>query len=171
MMIVHELGHVLAAWLTGGGVERVVLHPLRLSRTDVAPNPHPHVVVWAGPLLGVLLPVGVWAACRMRGFAHAYLLRFFAGFCLIANGVYLGMGGFDHIGDAGDMLAHGSPHWLLWLFGLGAVPAGLWLWHGQGVHFGLGGAAHTHLRSVAYWTFGLALAIILCECLFFAVSM
>jgi len=35
---------------------------------------------------------------------------------------------------------NGSPVWLLVLFGLLAAPLGLYLWHRQGPHFGLGGA-------------------------------
>ncbi len=31
MMAVHELGHVVGAWLTGGRVAKVVLHPLTIS--------------------------------------------------------------------------------------------------------------------------------------------
>jgi hypothetical protein len=31
MMAVHELGHVVGAVVTGGNVERVVLHPLTIS--------------------------------------------------------------------------------------------------------------------------------------------
>ena len=45
MMIVHEFGHVLHAWFSGANVVKVVLHPLAISRTDVAPNPHPLFVV------------------------------------------------------------------------------------------------------------------------------
>jgi hypothetical protein len=138
MMIVHELGHVLGAVATSGHVERVVLHPLTISRTDVQPNPAPLAVTWAGPALGVLLPVLVlvaWRAVRMPGI---HLWRFFTGFCLIANGLYLAVGSFDRVGDAGDLLRHGAGAWQLWLFGIATVPAGLWLWHGQGKHFGLG---------------------------------
>ena len=36
MQAVHESGHVIGAWMTGGRVERVVLHPLTISRTDLA---------------------------------------------------------------------------------------------------------------------------------------
>ena len=35
MQAVHELGHAIGAWISGGHVERVVLHPLTISRTDV----------------------------------------------------------------------------------------------------------------------------------------
>src|SRR4051794_17898188 len=92
MMSAHELGHVLGAWLTGGGVVRVVLHPLTISRTEVAPNPAPLLVVWAGPLVGVALPLLAWGVACLLRWAGWYLLRFFAGFCLIANGAYIGVG-------------------------------------------------------------------------------
>ena len=138
MQAVHEAGHVVAAWLTGGRVVKVVLHPLSISRTDVAPNPAPSVVVWGGPLCGVLFPLAAWKlAARLRT-AGAFVFRFFAGFCLIANGGYIAFGSLDQIGDSGEMLRHGSPLWLLWLFGIVTMPMGFWLWHRQGAHFGFG---------------------------------
>src|SRR5947209_1664490 len=124
MQAVHESGHVVGAWLTGGRVAKVVLHPLTISRTDLAHNPNPLAVVWAGPLLGVLLPVAFWgvaAGLRMPG---AFLLRFFAGFCLIGNGAYIAGGSFGGIGDCGEMLRHGSSIWQLWLFGVVTIPIG-----------------------------------------------
>jgi hypothetical protein len=66
-----------------------------------------------------------------------FLFRFFAGFCLLANGLYLGVGSFNAIGDAGDILRHGSPQWTLWLFGLATAPAGLMLWNSLGPSFGI----------------------------------
>ena len=111
MMAVHELGHVVGAVVTGGTVERVVLHPLAISRTDVSPNPNPVLVVWAGPLVGVLLPLALLVIFKVGRVSLAYLSQFFAGFCLIANGAYIGVGSFARIGDAGDMLRHGSPRW------------------------------------------------------------
>jgi hypothetical protein len=140
MQLVHESGHVLAAWLTGGRVVKVVFHPLTISRTDVAPSPHPLLVVWAGPVVGVVVPVGAWLGVRALRLPGAYLGRFFAGFCLIANGAYIGAGSFDRVGDCGEMLRHGSPLWALWLFGVAAVAAGLGMWHRLGPHFGLGKA-------------------------------
>jgi hypothetical protein len=41
MQAVHELGHIFHAWLSGGTVTAVILHPLEISRTDVSPDPHP----------------------------------------------------------------------------------------------------------------------------------
>src|SRR5947209_12533057 len=108
MMAVHELGHILAAALTGGTVKHVVLHPLAISRTDVEPNPHPLAVDWAGPLFGVAAPLVIWAMAAARRLRLAFMPRFFAGFCLIANGAYVAAGSFAKIGDAGVMLRYGS---------------------------------------------------------------
>src|SRR5262245_47812947 len=124
MQAVHESGHVLGAWLTGGRVARVVLHPLTISRTDLGHNPNPLVVVWSGPVIGTILPLLLWmgaAALRVPG---AFVLRFFAGFCLLANGLYIGVGSFDRVGDCAEMLDHGSTMFQLWLFGAFTSPLG-----------------------------------------------
>jgi hypothetical protein len=164
MQIVHEFGHVLGGWLTGGRVARVVLHPLTFSRTDWAINPHPLLVAWAGPVFGVLLPLAGWLL--VRGRRGAYLARFFAGFCCIANGAYIAGGSFDRIGDAGDLLRYGSPIWLLWLFGLATIPLGLWLWHRQGPFFGLGAARGKVSVRAAYGTLVVVVMITIVEILF-----
>ena len=151
MQAVHELGHVLGAWVTGGRVACVVLHSLTISRTDLADNPHPLSVVWAGPVCGALLPFLLWAITRRIRPSEAFLARFFAGFCLLSNGLYIGIGSFDRVGDCGEMLRHGSPVWLLWGFGLFTVPFGLSLWHGQGAHFGWASAPGA-VSQTAMWT-------------------
>ena len=150
MQAVHESGHVLGAYLTGGRVAKVVLHPLTISRTELSDNPRPLLVVWAGPVLGVLLPLTLWGIATCLRLPGAFVLRFFAGFCLIANGAYIAGGSFDRIGDCGEMLRHGSAPWHLWLFGAATVPAGFWLWHRQGAHFGLGNAGAQVSAGVAY---------------------
>ncbi len=129
MQGVHECGHVLAAWLTGGTVERVVLHPFSISRTDVLPNPHPLAVAWGGPVFGVVAPLVALGAIRRLSSGFKVFLHFFAGFCLIANGAYIGVGSYYSIGDAGDLLRHGAPRWTLIVFGVAAFAAGLWFWH------------------------------------------
>lgn len=181
MQAVHELGHVLGAWITGGQVVAVDLHPLRISQTIVDPNPHPVVVVWSGPLFGVSFPLLVWAVCQFRcspgrrrhnrcnssidrpepsplpgghgpstpaanhGTQSNHVtashvtgwLRFFAGFCLVANGAYLGAAFWMPVGDGFDLLRHGVPVWQPVLFGIIGVSLGLSLWHGLGPMFGL----------------------------------
>jgi hypothetical protein len=67
--------------------------------------------------------------------------RLFAGFCLLANGVYLGAGWIDGIGDAGDILAEGGALWTLLLFGTVSVGAGLALIDGTHHELGFGRGA------------------------------
>ncbi len=138
MMAVHEAGHVLGAWVTGGTVTRVVLHPLAISRTDVEPNPIPLPVAWAGPIIGIVLPIALWVALSRLTLRTAFLARFFAGFCSVANGLYLGIGSLGRVGDAGDLLRSGASLWHLWLFGVLAVMAGFLMWNGQARSFEFG---------------------------------
>ncbi len=132
MMAVHELGHVVGAIVTGGVIERDVLYPLSNSRTDVSPNPHPAIVVWLGPVVGCVLPLAMFAVTPHRLTVMRNVVRFLAGFCLIANGAYISIGSFDRVGDCGEMLRTGTPHWAMLAFGVVTVPLGLYLWHGLG---------------------------------------
>ena len=160
-MAIHELGHVIAGLFTGGTITKVVVHPLAISRTDVSPNPNPLVTVWAGPIIGVILPLGIWAVFWKFKIPGDYLARFFAGFCLIANGAYIGTGSFENIGDAGDMMKHGSPIWLLWLFGIITAPIGFLSWHRLGTKFGLGESNGNVDEWAAYVSLGLFIALFL----------
>jgi hypothetical protein len=126
----------------------------------LAQNPSPLAVVWAGPIIGVAIPVILWAGAAAVRLPGAFVLRFFAGFCLLGNGLYIGVGSFDRVGDCGEMLRHGSSMWQLWLFGLLTAPLGLWLWHGQGPHFGLGPAKGVVSRCVTYASFLVCIGLI-----------
>lgn len=132
MMLVHEVGHALGAWVSGGGVRRVVVPLVGFSRTDVEPNPHPLLVVWAGPMVGSLLPLGIWSIFlgARRASSHAgKFAAFFAGFCLAANGAYLLGGAISPVGDVADMVRHGTARWVVGLVGVVLLGAGLWVWH------------------------------------------
>ena len=133
MMAVHEAGHVLHAWVSGGTVLTVRVPLVGFSITEFSTNPRPHFVAWGGAVWGSVLPLLVWAvfrALRWRGRAAA---QFFAGFCLTANGVYLGVGWVTGAGDAGDLITHGTPVGVMVAFGLVCSCAGLYLWHLLGV--------------------------------------
>jgi hypothetical protein len=131
MMTLHEAGHVLNALTSGGRVTGVTIPLLGFSRTDLSLNPHPLWVAWGGPVWGCLFAVAVLVlAGILRRFVIA--ARLFAGFCLIANGAYIGLGGLMTAGDGHDLLRHGAPGWSLILFGAVALTAGLWLWHRAG---------------------------------------
>ena len=163
MQAVHEFGHVVGAWATGANITKVALHPCIISRTDLGHNPHPSFVVWAGPIIGSVLPLSAFlvaAICRSPG---VYLFRFFAGFCLIANGFYIAFGPPEGGADTGVMALHGSPRWVMVLFGLLTAPLGMYLWHRQGPHFGLGEAEGKVSRKAVIVSASLLLAIVAVE--------
>jgi hypothetical protein len=158
MQVVHESGHVLLGWACGETVSKVVLHPLTISRTDVSHEFHPLLVTWGGPILGSLVPLVALGVTRAR---RSGVFPFFAGFCLIANGLYIGVGSFWGIGDTGDLIHYGSPRWTLMAFGLATVSLGLVLWNGLGPHFGLSEVN----RKVALGTLAFLLIVVLVEIL------
>lgn len=135
MEAAHESGHALAGWLSGGKVRRVLLLPWELSGTEFTCNPHPLFTAWGGFAGGVCLPLLLWLLlCRWKS---AHLLRFFAGFCLVSNGVYLCAGAFFRAGDCRELLMYGTPFLLLPLVGGAMAVAGFLLWNGQGGKFSL----------------------------------
>jgi hypothetical protein len=165
MQIVHELGHVLAAWVTGGRLAKVLLHPLAISHTLLSANPSPVVVARMGPLVGVLAPLLAWlVASRMR-VRGDFIWKFFAGFCLVANGAYLAGGSLCEMGDAADLIRYDTPRWLLWLFGALTIPSGLLIWNGLGQHFGLLDNFENIDRTVAYFVTATLACVILLELL------
>jgi len=135
-MAVHESGHVLAAWVSGGSVERVVLHPLQFSRTDLGSNPHPVFVALAGAVWGCVLPLGAWLVARGLKWKYEVLLRAFAGFCLVANGAYLGAAFILPVGDAEDLIRLGVPVWAFAVPGVLVFGVGVWVWDGLGERLG-----------------------------------
>lgn len=132
MMALHEAGHCIAAWWTGGVVERIHFPLLGFSQTILSANPHPLAVAWAGPLVGALVPALLIVIAPYNRSNLAVALRFFSGFSLIANGLYLGLGGFDRVGDCAELLNNGAQLWQLVTFGIGAFALGMYSWHRLG---------------------------------------
>jgi hypothetical protein len=167
MQAAHESGHVIGAWISGGRVTQVILHPLSLSHTDVHPNPLPLLVVWMGPMIGIAIPLLFWLLSVWCRCSCAYLARFWSGFCLVANGAYIGVGPVYPVGDAQTMLQHGNPAWILAFFGILATSLGFWIWNGLGSAFGLGlhgrPVSRRHVAAVT----GLLVLTVLGEVLFF----
>lgn len=167
MQIFHELGHVVGAWITGGTIERVILHPLTISRTDVSPNRNPLIVVWLGPTLGCLLPLTIWLLFPKRLVAVRNCLKFFAGFCLVGNGAYLLFGLPGRVGDCGTMLNCGTNPTVMISYGFVSITAGFWLWHQFGSPRRLFSEQFTIRSSLAISTMGMLFVVVTIELLFF----
>ena len=129
MMAVHEAGHVLHAWASGGKVAAVHVPLVGFSITRLASNPHPLFVAWGGVVWGGLIPLAAWAVLQRLRLQDRGSSQFFAGFCLVANGAYVGIGWTMRAGDAADLIRHGTPVWVLVVIGAGATCGGLLLWH------------------------------------------
>jgi hypothetical protein len=132
MMATHELGHCVAAWLTGGVIAKVHFPLLGFSQTFYLENPHPLAVAWAGAAGGAVFAVLLLGASRKMRRPYQQTLLYFAGFSLIANGLYLGLGGFDRVGDCAELLNHGAKLGQLVAFGIGATVLGIYSWHRMG---------------------------------------
>jgi hypothetical protein len=163
MMAVHELGHALHLVLTGGTVDYVALHPLAISYTHPGRNPRPLVVAWGGAIWGCVIPLVVLGVVRKLARSWAYLPAFFAGFCLVANGAYLAGDAFVQGGDGRDLVAHGSPVWLLVVVGVAAIAGGLRLWNGLGPYFGFGPAGGKVDRRAAVGTAVVLIVLLVLE--------
>ena len=164
MLAVHESGHVLHGWLSGARLDAVHLPLIGFSRTDFSDNPHPLFVAWGGALWGSGFPLAIFLAVRcFAAKRRLYLLAWFAGFCLVANGGYL-LGGAILTGgadDAGVILQHGGARWQLFVFGIVALVAGLYSWNGLGPYFGFGASRGQVDRRDAVWV-TIALLTVLC---------
>jgi hypothetical protein len=169
MMVLHEAGHVLHGWLSSAQIAEIHLPLLGFSRTDFIVNPHPLFVAWGGAVWGCLLPLAILAVVYYAVRNYSYLARWFAGFCLIANGAYLAAGSFYKSGadDAGVIMQAGGAQWQLLLSGIPTVILGIYFWNGLGPQFGLGVANYKVDRKV---TIGITAALLIIAILEIIVS-
>lgn len=128
MMLTHECGHCIHAVLSNGQVTNVSVPLVGFSETTIDPNPSPRFVAYGGAVWGVVIPSLLLLIWKLIG-RPPKLVWYFAGFCLIANGLYLAAGAMLRVGDARDLLRLGAPKLLLVVSGCVLTIAGLWLWH------------------------------------------
>ena len=104
MTFVHESGHILGAWASGGTLQHADLAPWHLPHSSFDPDPHPLITLWGGPIFGAIAPLVVALFVR-RGW-----MWFIAYFCLLANGSYLALAwvsGEQYL-DTTRLLQHGA---------------------------------------------------------------
>lgn len=142
MQLIHETGHLLAAHWFDVEVVRFHFGLLTISHTMLDDSGQTATtllaVTWAGPVVGMLLPLVFWGTAAVLRCRETFLLRFLAGSCLVANGCYLLFGPSDGFADTGILLAHGAARWQLITVGLIGVVGGFFTWNNQGHDFGIG---------------------------------
>ena len=81
---------------------------------------------------GSVIETAVWAFFSVARWPGRTLLQCFAGFFLIANGVYVGAGWTMRAGGAADLVRYGTPIWVLITFGVVATCGGVVMWTTSG---------------------------------------
>ncbi len=104
MTFTHEMGHIIGGTCCGGVLKSADLLPWHLPYSIFDPDPFPLVTLWAGLLIGVLVPV-VFAVIFQRDG-----MWFIANFCVLANGAYIATAWFsgDRYLDTPKLLEHGA---------------------------------------------------------------
>lgn len=104
MTLCHEVGHIVGGACCGATLRDFELRPWRLPFSFFDPDPRPLVTLWCGPLLGVVVPLGVAWLLKKRW------MWFIAHFCTLANGTYLATAWFvgDQFLDTTKLLRHGT---------------------------------------------------------------
>jgi len=116
----HELGHALGCWLSGGRVTAIVIQsPMPAGFVD-GHAPNPFLTVWGGVAFGSLSTLAPLAMAHwLRNNTVAlYLALMTAAFCLGHNALYLVVGGIVPYADAENMIKLGAPQWLLVVLGI-----------------------------------------------------
>ena len=157
---VHEFGHALHAWMSGGSVRKVVLHPLAISRTDVNADANLRFVAWGGFVWGTAIPLALWAATFRSGNRRRYYVEFFCGFCLAANGAYLTTGMWSPAGDTWVLRSRGESPVVMAVVGAVLAAAGIWQWHRLDKHAKRNWVSQVSRRDIAGVTICLAIVII-----------
>jgi hypothetical protein len=116
----HEVGHVAAAWATGGVVREFVVHPFSSSYVEIEPDPAPLVTHAAGVLLGPAVAVLAALLCPRRAPSPLPLLLGLTAACACAaSGIYVVIGTVLDEGDPATLMQLGWP--AVWLVGGGVV--------------------------------------------------
>ena len=85
MIETHEVGHIVGGWLSGASLRDWQLWPWELPYSFFDPDPHPLITLWAGPVLGSIVPLAIAMVF------HNEWIWLIANFCVLANGLYLAL--------------------------------------------------------------------------------
>lgn len=119
-VFLHELGHALGYWISGGSVIAIVMEAPAPTGYVRGSSADPRPVVWGGVVFGSFVALVPRAIARYVAPKSpvSFTALMVASFCLAHNGLYLFVGGIVPFGDALGMIDLGAPRWLLILLGL-----------------------------------------------------
>ncbi|HBH53001.1 MAG TPA: hypothetical protein DDY91_14030 [Planctomycetaceae bacterium] len=122
MTSTHELGHLIGGWCGGGTLVSADLWPWHLPHSLFAPDPHPLLTLWGGPLLGVGIPVLTALVLRRPW------VWFIAASCVLANGLYLATAWVagDRYLDTPRLLEQGASPFTISLYCFATLGWGYW---------------------------------------------
>lgn len=129
MMVIHELGHIIAVKAMGATLVEVTWFPLSYTHFEDAKSPA--FIVWSGPVFGVVVPAALALGMIKSRWSHWF--GAFTGFCFVANGVYLSFGILENVGDVGALVSYGTSPWLIGIIGAAMLVVGFLIWHYQGL--------------------------------------
>lgn len=120
MTQVHEWGHVIGGYLSGGQLIALDVWPWHLPLSIFEPDPQPLITLWSGLLLGIAVPFMVALVFRMPE------VWFVSHFCWLANGSYISLAWIsgDRYLDTTKLLEHGAPAWSIGLYCLVSIGVG-----------------------------------------------
>ncbi len=128
-IVLHELGHAVAMWLTGGIVDRITITPFSWSYTYYGSTPkYPQFTTWSGTLLGSLFGAIILLISSKK--ATPYVVPFlFMGVSPMLNG-----GGYYVIdpfiskrGDPTSLVRSGVPMYIVLGVGILLLALGAYL--------------------------------------------
>jgi hypothetical protein len=140
-MFLHELGHILSGWLSGGEFRYIDVYPFHFSTTILQPNPYPGLVTWSGLLLGWALPLLTIPFWHVEWSGIGPALQSWSAYCWLAFGAYLALAAGESLSDTGQLMTAGWSVSIL--FVVGAVVAS------GGYYIGRHGVSRLHKRFSA----------------------
>jgi membrane-associated protease RseP (regulator of RpoE activity) len=64
LSVVHEIGHCISVYVNGGKVDGFVWHFGIFSETVRHGSAHPIIDLWAGSVIGCIIPLIIWYIFR-----------------------------------------------------------------------------------------------------------
>jgi len=149
VVVLHEIGHVVAAWASGGKPHSLRLHPFSTSSVEVVPDPRPLVTHAAGVVAPPLVGLALLRALRaIRTTPLRLPLLVIPSVACASSGLYLLVGITLEVGDAAVLSQGGIPRAVLIATGLGCIFASALLVRRPLALLGLDGGSTPLQRAV-----------------------